>query len=131
MPPRKRRLEVCGCAGLWWLASGCSVTRPVPVALDAPALAGYLAEHRVADLRVTEQSGRRYWVHAPAVRGDSLVGRRGYDAPARAVGVPLQQVAELRTGHFSFARTGAAIGGGLLIAGVTLALLIESSQPTY
>jgi len=38
-----------------------------------------LAEHPADNLRVTEHSGKRCWVHAPKIQGDSLVGRRGYD----------------------------------------------------
>jgi hypothetical protein len=114
-----------------FLGYGCSVTRPVPVAIDAPALSSYLAEHPAANLRVTEQSGKRYWVHAPRIQGDSLVGQRGYEAPARRAGVHLQDVVDLRTGHFSPGRTGAAIGGTLLAAGVALAILVENSQPVY
>ena len=123
--------QVSGSAGLLWLVCACSVTRPVPVAIDAPSLSTYLAEHPAANLRVTEQSGRRYWVHAPAIQGDSLVGRRGYDVPARPVGIRLRLVTELRTGHFSLGRTGAAIGGALIVAGVALAILIENAQPIY
>jgi hypothetical protein len=117
------------CSGL--LASGCSVSRPVPVTPDAASLQGYLAEHPAADLRVTERSGRKYWVHAPEVRGDSLVGRRGYDTPARSVGVGLADVAELHTGHFSAGRTAGVVGGALAVAGVALLLVIEEAQPTY
>jgi hypothetical protein len=118
-------------AGLMALVCGCSVNRAVPVVIDAPSLSTYLAEHPAANLRVTEHSGRRYWVHAPEVRGDSLVGRHGYDAPARRVGVSLENVGKLETGHFSVGRTGAALGGGLLAVGATLAILIESAQPVY
>jgi hypothetical protein len=118
-------------AGLLWLVCGCSVTRPVPVALDAPSLSTYLVEHPAANLRVTEHSGKRYWVHAPRVQGDSLTGRRGYDDPVRPVGVHLQDILELRAGHFSVGRTGALIGGALVAAGVTLAILIDESQPVY
>ena len=56
--------------------SACSVTRSVPTAVEPATLRAYLAEHPAANLRVTEPSGRRYWVHAPEMRGDSLVGRR-------------------------------------------------------
>jgi hypothetical protein len=80
------------------LVAGCSVTRPVPVTPDAVSLTSYLAEHPAANLRVTERSGRKYWVHAPEVRGDSLVGRRGYDVPVRPLSVGLDDVIELRTG---------------------------------
>ena len=126
-----RHLTAIGSAVFIGVVSGCSVTRPVPVAVDAPSLSSYLAEHPAADLRVTEQSGKRYWVHAPKVQGDSLLGRRGYDVPARQVGVHLQDVAELGTGHFSLRRTGAVIGGSLLAAAAALAILVESAQPTY
>ena len=125
------RYKALECAGLLWLVCGCSVTRPVPVAIDAPSLSSYLAEHPAADLRVTEHSGKRYWVHAPRIQGDSLVGRRGYDIPARPAGVHLQDVVELRTGHFSLGRTGVALGGALLAAGVALAILVENAQPVY
>ena len=113
------------------LVCGCSVTRPVPVALDAPSLSSYLVEHPTANLRVTEHSGKRYWVHAPKIQGDSLTGRRGYDAPVRPVGVHLQDVIELGTGHFSVGRTGAVIGGAVVAAGVMLAILIKEAQPIY
>jgi hypothetical protein len=99
--------------------------------MDAPSLSTYLAEHPATDLRVTEHSGRRYWVHAPEVRGDSLVGRRGYDVTASRSAVPLRQVVELRTGHFSPSRTGAVVLGALLAAGATLAILVEDAQPIY
>ena len=128
---RTRYFQALGPAGLLWLLCGCSVTRPVPVATDAPSLAGYLAEHPAANLRVTENSGKRYWVHAPKVQGDSLIGLRGYDVPARSVGVHLRDVVELSTGHFSPGRTAAAIGGALAAAGVTLAILVENAQPVY
>ena len=117
--------------GFSWLVCGCSVTRPVPVAMDAPALSTYLAEHPAANLRVTENSGKRYWVHAPRIQGDSLIGRRGYDVPARPASVHLRDVVELRTGHFSLGRTGAAIGGAVVAAGVALAILVENAQPIY
>lgn len=126
-----RRFQAFGSAGLLWLVYGCSVTRPVLVTLDAPSLSQYLAEHPSADLRVTEQSGQWYWVHAPQVQGDSLMGRRGYDVPPRTVGVHLDEVAELRTGHFSWGRTGAVIGGGLMAAGLALAILVDNAQPVY
>lgn len=126
-----RHYQAFWSAGFLWLVCGCSVTRPVPVAIDAPSLSSYLAEHPAANLRVTEHSGKRYWVHAPKIQGDSLIGRRGYDVPARPAGVHLQDVVELRTGHFSLGRTGAAIGGALLAGGVTLAILVETAQPVY
>jgi hypothetical protein len=126
-----RHVQALRLAGVLWPVCSCSVTRPVPVAIDAPSLSRYLAEDPVADLRVTEHSGKRYWVHAPKIQGDSLIGRRGYDAPARPVGVHLADVVDLRTGHFSLGRTGAAIGGALVVAGVTLAILIENAQPVY
>jgi hypothetical protein len=99
--------------------------------MDAPALSTYLAEHPAANLRVTENSGKRYWVHAPRIQGDSLIGRRGYDVPARPASVHLRDVVELRTGHFSLGRTGAAIGGAVVAAGVALAILVENAQPIY
>ena len=104
-------LRVLRPLGFSWLMCGCSVTRPVPVAIDAPALSAYLAEHPAANLRVTEHSGKRYWVHAPKIQGDSLIGRHGYDVPVRPAGVHLHAAVELRAGHFSLGRTGAAIGG--------------------
>ena len=125
------RVRALGACGLLWLVGACSVTRPVPAGMDAPSLSAYLAEHTPTDLRVTEQSGRRYWVHAPQVRGDSLVGRRGYDVTASRTGVPLQQVVELRTGHFSPSRTGAVVFGALLAAGATLAVLVDEAEPIY
>jgi hypothetical protein len=48
-----------------------------------------------------------------------------------AAGVHLQDVADLRTGQFSLGRTGAAIGGTFLAAGITLAILVENAQPVY
>ncbi len=126
-----KSLLCSGGAALLLSISGCSVTRPVQVGLDGPSLRTYLAEHPAANLRVTERSGRRYWVHAPAVRGDSLLGRQGYDVPARALAVPLQEVAELETSHFSVGRTGALVGSVALAAGVTLAVLIDEAQPIY
>jgi hypothetical protein len=122
-------LRALGAAGFLWLVCGCSVTRPVPAAIDAPSLSSYLAEHPTDDLRVTEHSGKRYWVHAPRIRGDSLTGRLGYDLPARPAGIHLQDIVDLRTGHFSVARTGAVIGGALVAAGVALAILVEDAQP--
>ena len=92
-------------AGACMLVTGCSVTRPVPGTPDALSLRTYLAEHPTANLRVTERSGRKYWVHAPEIRGDSLVGRRGYDVPVQPLSVGLADVVELRTGHFSAGRT--------------------------
>ena len=113
------------------LVTGCSVTRPVPATPDAPSLRSYLAEHPTANLRVTERSGRKYWVHAPEVRGDSLVGRWGYDMPVRPLSVGLADVVELRTGHFSAGRTAGAVGGVLAVAGVALVLVIDEAQPIY
>jgi hypothetical protein len=127
----KCRLRRLHSAGLCALLSACSVTRPVPVATDAASLRSYLADHPVANLRVTDRAGRRYWVHAPEIRGDSLVGRRGYDVPVRPLGVGLDQVVELHTGHFSSGRTGAVVGGVLAAAGVALGLLIKDAQPVY
>lgn len=124
-----RCLETPLATGFLWLVCGCSVTRPVPVALDAPSLSSYLVEHPAANLRVTEHSGKRYWIHAPKVQGDSLTGRHGYGDPVRSMGVHLQDILELRTGHFSVGRTGAVIGGALVAAGVTLAILVDESQP--
>jgi hypothetical protein len=128
---RARRLCCVISAGICTLVTGCSVSRPVPAAPDAVSLRAYLTRHATADLRVTERSGRKYWVHAPEVRGDSLVGRRGYDVPVRPVSVGLDDVVELRTGHFSAGRTAGAIGGVLAVVGVALALVIEEAQPTY
>ena len=126
-----RRLCFLIGAGLCTLVAACSVTRPVPVTTDAASLRSYLAEHPAANLGVTERSGRKYWLHAPAVRGDSLVGRRGYDVPVRPLSVGLADVVELRTGHFSAARTGVAVGGVLAAAGVALLLVIDEAQPIY
>jgi hypothetical protein len=123
---RLRRLRS---AGLCALVSACSVTRPVPVATDAVSLKSYLADRPVANLRITDRAGRRYWVHAPQIRGDSLVGRQGYDVPARPLGVGLDQVVELHTGHFSLGRTGAVVGGVLAVGFVALGLVVEDAQP--
>src|SRR5919108_5243416 len=120
-PMMTSHLQTLGTAGFLWLVCGCSITRPVPVAIDASSLSTYLAEHPAANLRVAEHSGKRYWVHAPKIQGDSLIGRRGYDVPARPASVHLRDVVELRTGHFSLGRTGAAIGGAVVAAGVALA----------
>ena len=113
------------------LVIGCTVTRPVPATPDAVSLRNYLTEHPRANLRVTERSGRKYWVHAPEVRGDSLVGRLGYDMPLRPLRVGLDEVVELRTGHFSAGRTAGAVGGVLAVAGVALLLVIDEAQPIY
>jgi hypothetical protein len=113
------------------LVAGCSVTRAVPVTPDAVSLTSYLAEHPATNLRVTERSGRKYWVHSPEVRGDSLVGRRGYDVPVRLLSVGLDDVVELHTSHFSAGRTAGVVGGVLAAAGVALALVIEEAQPIY
>jgi hypothetical protein len=126
-----RRYQALWSAGSVWLLCGCSVTKEVPVVIDAPSLSSYLAQHPASNLRVTEHSGKRYWVHAPQIQGDSLVGRRGYDIPGRPASVPLEDVVELRTGHFSLGRTGAAIGGVLLAAGAAVAILVENAQPVY
>ena len=125
--------RLCGLIrpGACMLVAGCSVTRPVPVTSAAASLRTYLAEHPTATLRVTERAGRKYWVHAPEVRGDSLVGRRGYDLPVRPLSVGLDDVVELRTGHFSPGRTAGAVGGVLAAAGVALLLVIDESQPIY
>ena len=113
------------------LASGaCSVTRPVPIVLDAPVISAFLSEHPQANLRVTEHSGRKYWVHAPEVQADSLVGQVGYDVPIRRVAVPLEQVAELGTTHFSWGRTGALAGGTMAVAFIALAILVGEAEPT-
>jgi hypothetical protein len=126
-----RPLHVLWSTGALWLVWGCLVTRPLPVAIDASSVASHLAEHPAVNLQVTEQSGKRYRVHAPKILGDSLIGRRGYDVPARPAGVHLQDVIELRTGHFSPGRTAAALGGALLVTGVTLAILVENAEPIY
>jgi hypothetical protein len=120
-----------GSASIYLLVSGCSVTRPVPIALDAPGVSAFLTDHPRSNLRVTERSGRRYWVHSPLVRGDSLVGQRGYDVPTQPLSVPLDQVAELRTSHFSWGRTGAVVAGSLAAAAVALGILVEEAQPIY
>ena len=111
--------------------AACSVTRPLPVALDAPALSTFLAEHPQANLHVTEHSGRRYWIHAPLVRGDSLIGQRRLDVPIVPRRVSLAEVAALGTSHFSWGRTGAAFAGTLAAAGVALIILVGDAQPTY
>jgi hypothetical protein len=118
-------------AGVYTLVTGCSATRPVPATPEAASLRNYLAEHPTTDLRVTERSGRKYWVHAPEIRGDSLVGRRRYDVPVRPLSVGLDDVVELRTGHFSAGRTAGAVGGVLAVAGVALVLLTDGAEPIY
>jgi len=128
MNPRRSRI---GSALIYLLLPACSVTRPAPVALDASGVSAFLAAHPHTNLRVTEHSGQRYWVHAPVVRGDSLVGQRGYDVPVQALGVPLDRVAELRTSHFSWGRTGAVVAGTLAASVVALAILIDDAQPVY
>jgi hypothetical protein len=128
---RARRLGCLMSAGAYTLVTGCSVTRPVPVTPDAASLRNYLAEHPTANLRVTERSGRKYWLHAPGIRGDSLVGGRSYDVPVRPLSIGLDDVVELRTGHFSTGRTAGAVGGVLAIAGVALVLLIDEAEPIY
>ena len=114
------------------VVTGCSVTRPIAVGPDASALADYLAEHPAANVRVQTRSGERYWIHAPQVRGDSIVGRQGYDLPARPAGLPLTEVAEIGTSRFSAGRTGAAIGGAVAAVGVALLVLVDGgSQVVY
>lgn len=114
------------------LAGGCAVTRPVPVTLDQPGVSAFLAEHPQSNLRVTEESGRRYWIHAPEIRGDSLVGRRGYDRPVQALSVPLNRITELGTTHFSWGRTGALVGGAAVGIFGALAILLSDAgiEPT-
>jgi hypothetical protein len=111
------------------LAGACSVTRPVPIVVDAPGVNAYLSEHPNADFRVTEHSGQQYWVHRPLVRGDSLIGRRRNDVPTPSLAVPLDQISELHTAHFSWGRTGAFAGGTL--AAALVAIAIFSEEPTY
>jgi hypothetical protein len=120
-----------GCPLIYLLLSACAVTRAVPAALDPPGLSTFLADHPHTNLRITEYSGRRYWVHAPVIKGDSLVGQRGYDVPVQPLSVPLEQVAELRTSHFSWGRTGALVGGTLAAFVVALGILVEEAQPIY
>jgi hypothetical protein len=120
-----------GCPLMYLLLSACSITRTVPVVLDAPGLSTFLTDHPHTNLRVTEHSGRRYWVHAPVIRGDSLVGQRGYDVRVQPLGVPLEQVAALHSSHFSWGRTGAVVAGTLATAAAALAILIKQSEPTY
>jgi hypothetical protein len=127
----KRRLALTAAIGLFTMGTACSVTRPVPASVDATALRTYLTEHPPTNLRIMERSGRRYWVHAPEVRGDSLVGRHGYNLPVRPLGVPLEEVAELRTGHLSVGRTGALVGGVLAGAVLALSLLVKEAQPIH
>jgi hypothetical protein len=113
------------------LISACSVTRPLPIALDAPAVSSFLAEHPQANLHVTEHSGRRYWIHAPLVRGDSLIEQRRLDVPIVPRRVSLAEVTALGTSHFSWGRTGAAVAGTLAVAAVGLFILIDETQPVY
>ena len=120
-----------GCPLIFLLLTACSVTRAVPVVLDAPGLSTFLTDHPHTNLRVTEHSGRRYWVHSPVIRGDSLVGQRGYNVPVQPLSVPLQQVAEVHSSHFSWGRTGALVAGTVAAAGAALAILIENAQPIY
>ena len=120
-----------GCPLIYLLLSACSVARTVPAVLDAPGLSTFLTDHPHTNLRVTEHSGRRYWVHAPVIRGDSLVGQRGYDVPVQPLGVPLEQVAALHSSHFSWGRTGAVVAGTLATAAAALAILIKQGEPTY
>jgi hypothetical protein len=122
--------RLAGACGLLtgMLVSACSLTRPVPIALDPTGVSGFLAQHPQGNLRVTEHSGRRYWVHAPVVRGDTLVGQRGYNVPVEVLAVPLAQVAELRTSHFSWGRTGALAAGTLAGAFVALAFLVQDAK---
>lgn len=63
-----------GCIFATLVVSGCSVTRPIAIGPDASALADYLAEHPSTNVRVQTRAGERYWIHAPQVRGDSIVG---------------------------------------------------------
>jgi hypothetical protein len=114
-----------------FLISACAVTRSLPIALDAGAVSAFLKEHPQSDVHVTEQSGRKYWMHAPLVRGDSLIGQRRMDVPTVPRRVPLDQVARLGTSHFSWGRTGVAVAGGLAVAAVGLVILIDQSQPIY
>ena len=111
------------------VTSACSVTRPVPIVLDAPGISAFLSEHPQSNLQVTEHSGRKYWVHAPTVRADSLVGQLGYDVPTRRLAVHLDQIAELGTTHVSWGRTGALVGGTIAAAVVALAILVEDGEP--
>ena len=120
-----------GCPLIYLLLSACSVTRAVPVVLDAPRLSTFLTDHPHTNLRVTEHSGRRYWVHTPVIRGDSLVGQRGYDVPVDPLSVPLEQVAALHSSHFSWGRTGAVVAGTLATAAAALAILIKQGEPIY
>jgi hypothetical protein len=108
--------------------SACSVTRQVPVALNASDLKTFLAEHPQENLRVSEQSGRRYWIHAPVVQGDSLVGQRGYDVPVQPLGVSLDQLAALHTTHFSWGRTGALVGATAAAVVAALAVLLSEAE---
>jgi hypothetical protein len=128
---RVHRLARRGCGTLPFLIGGCAVTRPLPIALDPPAVTAFLAEHPQANVQVTEHSGRKYWLHAPLVRGDSLIGQRRPDVPIVPRRVPLDQVAALGTSHFSWGRTGAAVAGTLAVAAVGLVILIDESQPVY
>jgi hypothetical protein len=117
--------------GLTLLLGGCAVSRPLPIELTPPAVSAYLTDHPTTNIQVTEQSGHRYWLHAPELRGDSLHGRQGYDVPDRLLSVPLNQVIELRQSHFSWGRTGALIGATLLTTGFALAVLIDHAEPVY
>jgi hypothetical protein len=125
----QRALALSTGATICLIMSACSVTRALPIVPDAPGIRAYLSAHPQANLRVTEHSGRKYWVHAPTVRADSLVGQLGYDVPTRRLAVPLERIAELGTTHFSWSRTGALAGGTIAAAVVALAILVEEAQP--
>jgi hypothetical protein len=129
--PRRRQLLTAGLVAAVPVASAGSVHRPVPVAQDATSLRAYLADHPVGNMRVTDRAGHRYWIDAPEVRGDSLVGRHGYDQPGRPVGVGIDQMVSLQTGHFSAGRTTAVVGGVLAAAGVAILLVADEAQPIY
>ena len=83
----------------------CTTNRVISVAPEPVALGTYLAEHTTPDLRVVDSAGHTFWIHNPALSGDSLAGVSSREVPHRRLAIPLAQVRELSHPAFSAGRT--------------------------
>ena len=113
-------------------ALACTSNQRVTVSPEPESLATYLGQDHPSDLRVTRASGPAFWLHNPAVAGDSLVGVVGREQPAPRRAIAISDIRALEVPRVSAGRTVGLVGSVAGTAGLVLLLVATAgSEPVY
>ena len=124
MPGRLRLVPLT----LGILLPACTVVQPITTGPTPVKVEDYLKAHRQAALRVVDSSGHARWFYYAEVQRDTLHGARHSFPPREEVTLPLSQISQVGTQHFSAGRTAGLVG---IVLGVLAVMALNAPKPVY